>query len=160
MSRVDDAKKILKALGLPPAQQNDISALTLLALCQVGPRDPWRNAQRVSLTVTKGVMAFIETRYKKTYAPNTRETFRRQVLHQFVQANITDYNPDDPSLPTNSPRAHYAVSEAALSAVQSFGTAKWKVAVATFASSQGLLVETYLKHRAKQIGRASCRERV
>ena len=38
----------------------------------------------------------------------TRETFRRQVLHQFVQGRIADYNPFDPSLPTNSPNAHYA----------------------------------------------------
>jgi hypothetical protein len=107
MSKVEEAKKILKALGIPPAQQNEISALTLLALCGLKPKDSWANASRPSLTVTKGIMAFIAEHYQKAYAPNTRETFRRQVLHQFVQARIVDYNPDEPNLPTNSPRAHY-----------------------------------------------------
>lgn len=54
-------------------------------------------------------MAFVNKHYKKEqpYAPNTRETFRRQVLHQFLQARIVDYNPDNPALPVNSPNAHY-----------------------------------------------------
>ena len=33
MSKISDAQDILSVLGLPPAQQNEISALTLLALC-------------------------------------------------------------------------------------------------------------------------------
>ena len=60
--------------------------------------------------------------FGKAYAPNTRETFRRQVLHQFVQGHIADYNPFEPDLPTNSPRAHYAITEAALAAVKAYGT--------------------------------------
>jgi len=38
MSKIDEAKKILKELGLPAAQQNEISAYTLLALCDIKPR--------------------------------------------------------------------------------------------------------------------------
>lgn len=41
MSKLDEAKKILKELGLPTVQQNDTSAYTLLALCGVKPRDKW-----------------------------------------------------------------------------------------------------------------------
>ncbi|MGH9902792.1 MAG: BsuBI/PstI family type II restriction endonuclease, partial [Pyrinomonadaceae bacterium] len=118
MSKVEEAKEVLKSLGLPAPQQNEMSALTLLALCGLGPDDDWKRSRRHSLTVTKGIMAFIEEAYGKRYAPNTRETFRRQVLHQFVQARIADYNPDAPDLPTNSPRAHYALSEAALAVVR------------------------------------------
>ena len=33
MSKISDAQDILSVLGLPPAQQNEISALTLLAIC-------------------------------------------------------------------------------------------------------------------------------
>ncbi|MGH7925911.1 MAG: BsuBI/PstI family type II restriction endonuclease, partial [Candidatus Binatus sp.] len=62
--------------------------------------------------------------YRVPYAPNTRETVRRQVLHQLVLGGVVDYNPFEPQLPTNSPRAHYAVSEAALSAIKTFGTSK------------------------------------
>ena len=92
-------EKFNKELGLPTAQQNEISAYTLLALCGIKPRDNWSKATRKSLKVTKGIMAFVLDVHKKEYAPNTRETFRRQVLHQFVQARIADYNPDNPKLP-------------------------------------------------------------
>jgi len=148
MSKVQEAQKILKALELPPEQQNEMSALTLLALTGVGPKEPWKNAARKSLTVTKGIMAFAATRYRKKYAPNTRETFRRHVLHQFVQAGVADYNPDNPSLPTNSPRAHYAISEAALSVVRTFATKEWATACAQFKKQQGSLLDLYRSKRS------------
>ena len=102
------------------------------------------------MTVTKGIMAFIKINFDKNYAPNTRETFRRQVLHQFVQGRIADYNPDEPDLPTNSPRAHYAISQAALSALRSFGRPDYKKQVANFIKSQGSLIEIYEKSRGTQ----------
>jgi hypothetical protein len=59
MSKVEEAQEILKLLGLPRAQQNQMSALTLLALCGLRPNDQWRQARRHSVTVTKGIMNFI-----------------------------------------------------------------------------------------------------
>jgi hypothetical protein len=150
MSKIDEAKKILKELGLPTAQQNEISALTLLALCEIKPKDNWSNGTRKSLKVTKGIMEFVNKVYRKTYAPNTRETFRRQVLHQFVQARIADYNPDNPSLPVNSPNAHYAITESALQAIKTFGTQEWKSSAEKFISKVGNLSKKYKKER-KQI---------
>ena len=150
MSKVKQAQDILKSFGLPPAQQNEMSALTLLALCGVGPKTPWSSAKRESMTVTKGIMAFVKAKYRKIYAPNTRETFRRQVLHQLVQARIVDYNPDEPNLPTNSPRTHYAISLGALSAVRLYGTTQWERAAEEFVLAQGSLMELYRKRRLKQ----------
>lgn len=118
MATVLEAQDILKSLGLPRSQQNEMAALTLLALCGLTPSMGWEDAYRHPVTVTKGVMEFVEREYCKLYAPNTRETFRRQALHQFVQARIADCNPFDLDLPTNSPRAHYALTEDALRAVQ------------------------------------------
>lgn len=40
MSKIAEAQEILKALGLPSAQQNDMSALTLLALCSIKEDTP------------------------------------------------------------------------------------------------------------------------
>jgi type II restriction enzyme len=150
MDKIDEAKEILKALGLPLAQQNEISAYTLLALCGIKPQDRWGKATRKSLHVTKGIMSFVTEFYKKEYAPNTRETFRRQVLHQFVQARIVDYNPDNPKLPVNSPNAHYAMANAALDAIKTFGTGNWNKAVKKFKSEVGELSKRYKKER-KQI---------
>lgn len=148
MPRVGDAQVILKALGLPVAQQNDMSVLTLLALVGLGPDDPWAAATRMRRTITKDIMAFIAERYGKIYAPNTRETFRRQVLHQFVQAHIANYNPFEPDLPTNSPRAHYAISEDALLVVRAYGSPNWDGLAAQFIAANGSLSNTYTMHRS------------
>jgi len=147
MSKIQEAQAILKELGLPDAQQNEISGYTLLALCNIKEKDKWPKAFKQSHGVTKGIMTFISKNYEKEYAPNTRETFRRQVLHQFVQAGIADYNPDIPDLPVNSPRAHYAVSEIALETIKAYKTRGWKKAVANFKSQVGELKEKYSKER-------------
>lgn len=149
MSKISQAKDILKNLGLPEAQQNEISALTFLALCGIRPKDGWNDATRISLKVTKGIMAFIKKEYKKAYAPNTRETVRRQVLHQFIQALIVDQNPDNPLLPVNSPKAHYAISEAALEVIKTYKTQDWATSVKKFSSDYGDLAKKYLKARKK-----------
>lgn len=147
MASVEEAKIILKALGLPRAQSNEMSALTLISLCALGPDDPWSSATRIRCTVTKGIMDYVREKFGKNYAPNTRETFRRQVLHQFVQGHIADYNPFEPGLATNSPRAHYAISEAALTAVKAFGTRKWKQTARRFVGEHGALSELYSPER-------------
>lgn len=151
MSKVNEAREVLKALGLPTAQQNEMAALTLLALSGLGPDDAWSKARRRRATVTKGVMEFVASRYGRRYAPNTRETFRRHVLHQFVQARLADYNPDQPDLPTNSPRAHYALTEAALAVVRAYGMAHWASSVDEFLTCQGSLLEAYQKKRARRL---------
>ena len=45
------------------------------------------------------MMDFSRDHYAKGYAPNSRETFRRQTIHQFVAAGIARYNPDKPEGP-------------------------------------------------------------
>lgn len=74
MSKIQEAQVILKELGLPNAQQNEISAYTLLALCNVKEKDKWSKAFRQSYGVSKGIINFISENYQKEYAPNTRET--------------------------------------------------------------------------------------
>lgn len=150
MANIEGAREVLRALGLPKAQQNEMAALTLLALCGLKSGDKWREARRHSVTVTKGIMAFIAQEYSRQYAPNTRETFRRQVLHQFVQAQVADYNPDEPALPTNSPRAHYAITTAALTVVKAYGTKPWGAAVQQFAREQGSLLTIYQRTREQR----------
>lgn len=151
MGKVQEAQRILRALGLAPAQQNEMAAMTLLALCGVKARGTWEEASRTSLTVTKGIMQFVAKHYHRAYAPNTRETFRRQVLHQFVQAGIVDYNPDQPDLPVNSPRAHYAISRAALTAIRAFGTLRWSQAIRRFTGKQARLISGARQKRGRRM---------
>lgn len=151
MNKKEEAQEILGALGLPKAQQNEISAYTLLALCGIKENDKWKDATRQSLKVTKGIMQFVKDNYGKNYAPNTRETFRRQVLHQFVQARIADYNPDNPKLPVNSPNAHYALSESAFGAIRLYGTKSWKAASKRFISEIADLSTQYKNEREQNL---------
>lgn len=76
---IDNALKILISLGLPRAQQNERSALSLLALLDLRPARKWSDAQNPLMGITP-IMDWIKQHYKKTYAPNTRETVRRQPL--------------------------------------------------------------------------------
>lgn len=147
MTKIQEAQLILKELGLPDAQQNEISGYTFLALCGIKEKDKWAKATKQSVGVSKGIMSFISVNYKKEYAPNTRETVRRQVLHQFVQAGIVYYNPDIPDLPVNSPRAHYAISDIALETIKTYRTRKWKETIANFKTQIGGLKEKYSKSR-------------
>lgn len=118
MAKLDEAKEILKSLGLPATQQTDVAGYTLLALANVGRSGPWSGAERRSIRI-HDVLELTSSVFKKRYAENTRETVRRQVVHQFEQARVIDRNPDEPSLATNSPRTHYALSEAALLVIRS-----------------------------------------
>lgn len=151
MSKIEEAQQILRELGLPLTQQNEISAFTLLALCQLKPNDSWSKATGKSHRISKDIMLFCKKVYKKEYAPNTRETFRRQVLHQFAQARIVDYNPDNPDLPVNSPNAHYALTTEALAVIKALHTKEWKKEIEKFKSKFGELSKRYSKERKQML---------
>ena len=55
------------------------------------------------------MMDYFKIYYGITYAPNTRETVRRQTVHQFMQIGLVNANPDDPSRPINSPKTRYVI---------------------------------------------------
>ena len=50
------------------------------------------------------MMNWFSANYGKQYAPNTRETIRRQSIHQFVQMGLATNNPGQNDLPVNSPK--------------------------------------------------------
>jgi len=100
--RLDEAAEVLIALELPRGQRNERSALTLLALLSLAPDKPWSDATATLLGITP-IMGFAASQYGKHYAPNTRETVRRQTIHQFAEAGLVEVNPDDPGRSTNSP---------------------------------------------------------
>jgi len=152
MSKIEEAKEILKGMGVHKEQQNDMSALTLLALCGIKEDSKWKDATKGSKRITKEIMSFVNNNYKSDspYAPNTRETFRRQVLHQFVQAGIASYNPDDPSLPVNSPKAHYSITDEALMLIRSYGSRDWESNKSRFAVESEHLLTRYSEDREIQ----------
>ncbi|MBN2215924.1 MAG: hypothetical protein JW719_00975 [Pirellulales bacterium] len=146
MSKLEDALKIIRSLGLPSGQHNERSALSLLALANIGPDDPWSRARQPLLRIWD-IMAFMREQYGKDYAANSRETIRRYTIHQFEQARIVDRNPDQPSRPTNSGKTVYSLTQDVMPVVKTFGTRNFDQRVEEFISCFGRLQEQYAKQR-------------
>lgn len=121
---VDEALQILTVIRVPPAQRNERSALTLLALIDLQPDGAWTEAKSPLVGVAR-IMDWIATHYGKRYAPNTRQNIRRQTLHGFIDAGLVLHNPDKPHRRTNSPETVYQITPACLALLRTRGTALW-----------------------------------
>lgn len=141
-----DAERALVDLGLPYAQLNERSALCLLALLNLTPGKPWHEAENPLLGITP-IMDWARTHYRKDYAPNTRETFRRQTMHQFCDAGLARYNPDRPDRPTNSPKAVYQIAPAALTLLRTFDSPEWAAHLSAYLAERPTLIERYARER-------------
>jgi hypothetical protein len=146
MSKVSDALGMLAALGLPKAQQNERSALCLLALLELKETGQWADARAPLMGITP-IMDFVRRNYQKDYAPNTRETFRRQTMHQFVEAGLALYNPDDPGRAVNSPKAVYQIEPEALQLIKTYGTSAWFSALPSYLAARQTLLDRYAHAR-------------
>lgn len=144
--RIAEATAVLKALGLPREQQNERSALALLALLDLRPDAPWSEAKSPLCGITQ-MMGFFEQHYGKKYAPNTRETVRRFTVHQFEQAALVVSNPDEPTRPTNSPKWVYQVEPAALQVLRAYATPEWDAKLRAYLASVETLAKKYAQAR-------------
>jgi adenine-specific DNA-methyltransferase len=144
--KIDETITILKHLGLPREQQNDRSALSLLALLDLKPDTDWSEANNPLRGITP-MMGFFAQYYGKTYAPNTRETVRRFSVHQFMDAGLVIANPDKPSRPVNSPKAVYQIEENALELLRTYGTREWDKNLKTYLTSIETLQRRYARER-------------
>jgi hypothetical protein len=143
---IEEAQDIIVALGLPKAQQNERSALCLLALLNLTPGKSWADATNPLMGITP-MMDWARQHYAKEYAPNTRETFRRQSMHQFCDAGIALYNPDRPDRPVNSPKAVYQIEPTTLTLLKTFGTEAWADLLPDYLANRETLVVRYAKDR-------------
>jgi adenine-specific DNA-methyltransferase len=125
LKRIEEALAILKAISAPREQQNERSALCLLALAEIRPETPWNQATAPRRRITE-MMNWFRDYYGKQYAPNTRETVRRQTMHQFVQMGLVVENPDRPDRPINSPKWCYQLHQQAASLLQSYNSEQWE----------------------------------
>lgn len=147
--RIGEALDILRSLGLPRAQQNERSALTLLALLDITPETPWSRASDPLRGITP-MMEFFARHYGKLYKPNTRETVRRQTVHQFLDAGMIVANPDDSERPINSPKAVYRIEQATLELLRVYGTEQWEQHLRAYLASVETLQRKYAQQREMQ----------
>lgn len=148
--KIREARAILEVLDFPHAQLNDRSALTLLALLDLRPETPWASAQQPLIGITP-IMDWVRKYYAREYAPNTRETFRRQTMHQFIEAALVVPNPDQPDRPVNSPKWNYQIEPEAFLLLITFDTREWATKLIAYKEQREGLRLRYAKLRAMQM---------
>ena len=142
-NKVQEALAVLRSVGVQRGQLNERSALTFLALLDLGPEDSWAGSTAPLRGVTE-IMGWMSERYGKSYAPNTRETIRRFTLHQFIIMGLVVLNPDDPGRTVNSPNNAYQVHTSVLELVKFHGTDGWERSLDEF------MVQLALRDRLRE----------
>lgn len=119
MSIHEEAKDLLKRFEFDAKRCNDMAARTLLSLLNLREGDTWDQATNNRIGV-RGLMDWMRNNLDFPIAENSRETVRREVLHQFVAAAFCEHNDDDPNRPTNSSKNVYRVSPNALNVIRMY----------------------------------------
>lgn len=112
--RLEEAKVILKKLGVNEVYITKTSALTLLALCNVTPDIKWTSLTRTSMTMTKDIIKWCIENYNLPDVSNNRDQFRREGINVLFNHDLIDLNPDNQNLGPNSPLTHYAIKQKVL----------------------------------------------
>lgn len=146
LEKLEQTKSLLEKLGMPKAQRNNRSAWVFLALAHIKPNDKWSSAS-APLLPTVDIMEFIRKEYGMDYKPNSRETIRRQTLHQFEQARLVDRNRDNSKRPTNSKNNNYSLNEPILNILSEYPDGNWEDKILEFQKNFSKLVDNYRKVR-------------
>ena len=146
MGKLEDAKEILKDCGMPVQQQNDISAYTLLTLAEVDPDMEWEQATN-SWKRIHDVLEFTSEKYEKSYAENTRETIRKNCMHQFREGAIVEDN----GKATNSPNYRYRITYETLELIQSYNSDAYVERLSAYLKEKETLVEKYASKKQMEM---------
>ena len=120
MDKIEEAREILKFVGMPKAQQADICCYVLLAMSGIKPDMSWRNATNEWIRI-HDIIQFVNTFYGMSYAENSRETFRKQALHRFRTAALVEDN----GKATNSPNYRYRLTDETLELLKHYQSVGW-----------------------------------
>lgn len=138
MDKINEARELLKMLGMPKTQQADICCYVLLAMAGIKQDTLWKDAGNEWIRI-HDIIQFANTYYGSTYAENSRETFRKQALHHFRNAALVEDN----GKATNSPNYRYRLTEETLQMIRVFQTSEWQKSVSRFLKYHEKLVDMY-----------------
>jgi type II restriction enzyme len=141
VTRLAEAQAILRSLGFDGPRSNVRSGRTLLALAQLDADRPWSATQNPMLGL-RAILDWMRNHLDEPIAENSRESVRRQSLHQFIEAGLVVYNEDDPARATNSSLNNYKLTDAAVEVLQAYGTSGFDAAVTAYlAKAPGLIAK-------------------
>ncbi|MER8015587.1 BsuBI/PstI family type II restriction endonuclease [Streptomyces griseoluteus] len=154
--KLEEARDILAAIGMPPKQQNTRTALVLLAMLDLHPGQEWAEASSNTLGITEcmdWMAAYYPDIPKGTkdpirYAPNSRESVRKESVHQLIDAGILVKNSDAPGRATNDKNNRYHPSQLAIRALTAYGTSTWQDSLDEFHTEWEKLTELWAAERA------------
>lgn len=142
MSTVQEAQDILRAFEFDSRRTNEASARTLLALAGLDENNTWADSTNERMGV-RAILDWMRGPLSHPIAENSRETIRRFVLHQFVDAGFCLYNDDNPGRPTNSSKNNYRLNPEALLTIRLYGTPDFVPAVEEYLAEVGSLEAKY-----------------
>lgn len=152
MSIHEEARRLLKLFEFDEKRTNGMAARTLLSLLNLREGDTWDQATNNRIGV-RGLMDWMRNNLDFPIAENSRETIRREVLHQFVAAAFCEHNDDDPDRPTNSSKNVYRVSPNALSVIRMYSgsnddtSSEFRIALEEYLAYAPSLVELQREER-------------
>lgn len=146
MSKMDEAKEILRQIGMPEQQCNDIAGYTFLTLANQEEKSTWKDSKNNWIRI-HDVLIFTSEKYNKEYAENTRETIRKQCMHQFREGALIEDN----GKATNSPNYRYKITDEALALIQTFGTPLWAKTLKHFLKYHEALVHKYASKKKMEM---------
>lgn len=146
MTILDEAREILEAFGFDKKRTNELSGRILLALTSMKEGESWKEATNTRRGV-RSILDWIRDELDHPIAEGSRETVRREVLHQFIDAGFCLYNDDDPNRPTNSSKNNYRLNDHALAVIQKFGSEEFTPALAEYLEKSPGLAALYAAAR-------------
>ena len=81
MSIIEQARDFLTQIGTPAKQCNDMCCYVLVALSNMANKSGWNEAQNPWMG-PHDIIVYLDANNIKSYAENSRETFRRQMFFQ------------------------------------------------------------------------------
>lgn len=143
MSKLEEAKRILRELKVPLKQQSDLCGYVILAMADIKKDDKWADATNKWIRI-HDVIAFIREFYEVSYAENSRETFRKQAMHHFRNAAFIEDN----GKATNSPNYRYRLTDEMLLLVKTIQSNLWEKQKNNFLKSHQNLIDLYSSKKA------------
>lgn len=139
MDKLKKIKKLLADVGMPPNQQTDLCALTILAMGNLTEVSSFASAKNNWIRI-HDIIEFINANYSVKYAENSRETFRKQAIHHFRTAALIEDN----GKATNSPNYKYRLTDEFLKVIQEVNNTKLD-------NSENKALNSFLRHHERLI---------
>lgn len=138
MGKIEEMQTILRELGLPKKQQNERTALIMLALAGLKEKSKWKQVTEDYMR-PHDILEFVNSNYEMTYKENTRETFRKDSLKPLCDAAILENN----GAITNSPKTKYRLTKETAILLKLYGTDQWADELEHFLETHQTLEELY-----------------